>query len=133
MKAADPPSLAPSGPAPAEPREPRSYAATASHVLVVVAIVLVAIALVVVREALLLAFAAAIIAALLEAGSAPLRRLSGMSHSAALSVVVPAIVAVIVGVGWLVGAQVHAQVVDLLDQLPSAIRSAETLARHGIR
>lgn len=102
-----------------------SLGSTAAHTLVVIGLVLLFAFLITIRDALLLAFVAIIIACAFEAISRPLMSHVGMSRRPALAVVVLGVGVLFAGAIWLVGSQMQAQVLDLVDRLPGALRSAE--------
>jgi predicted PurR-regulated permease PerM len=74
------------------------------------------------REAFLLAFASIVLAIALNAAAAALLR-TRLSRSWAVLLTLAVIFAVLGLVGWLVGAQVSAQLGQLYAQLPKAVQS----------
>ena len=78
-----------------------------------------------IREALLLAFAAVVVAVFLDAAMRPLQRRAGLSRGLALAAVGLALLLLIAGFAWLLGAQIRAQVSSLTGQLPDSIRALE--------
>lgn len=77
-----------------------------------------------VREAVLLAFAAAVGAIVLLAAAAPLERRAGLPHGRALLAVGAALVLIVAGLGWLIGAQVSGQIGELSGALSGALDMA---------
>ncbi|WP_372616812.1 AI-2E family transporter [Falsiroseomonas sp.] len=78
-----------------------------------------------IREALLLAFAAVVVAVVLDAAAGPVERWSGLSRSLALAVVALVVALVLLGFGWLLGSSIQSQVSSLASQLPQAIGQLE--------
>ncbi|HET7410043.1 MAG TPA: AI-2E family transporter [Paracoccaceae bacterium] len=72
------------------------------------------------REAFLLAFAACIVAVLLLAVAEPIRRHTPLSHRWSLAIACILILAAVGLLFWLLGAEVRAQISDLVRQLPSS-------------
>jgi len=80
--------------------------------------------------ALLVAFAATIVAAMLLAVAHPLERYLGLSHAIALAIAGVTILALPVVAGFLVGPQLKAQLGLVAQQIPEAIKAIE--AQFGI-
>lgn len=78
-----------------------------------------------IREALLLAFAAVVVAVLLDAAAKPLMRRAGLARGWALTAVGLAALLLLAAVAWLLGEQLRTQVSSLTTQLPEAIRNVE--------
>ncbi|HEV7267761.1 MAG TPA: AI-2E family transporter [Falsiroseomonas sp.] len=78
-----------------------------------------------IREALLLAFAAVVVAVLLDAAARPVERWSGLSRTLALAVIATIVALVLLGFGWLLGSSIQSQLSDLASQLPQAINQLE--------
>ena len=93
--------------------------------LITLALIALALLIWTMREALLLAFAAVVVAVLLLAGARPLRRHLGLSRGLALGVVGLALAAVIAGIVWTVGTEVRAQIGLFLERLPAAVEALE--------
>lgn len=102
-----------------------SYLRFLARLLTVVGVVVVALALWRVREALLLVFAALIVATIVGAAADPVRRLTGLSQkwSAIAAVVVIALVLAVAG--WLVGGQIATQLGQLAGQVPTSLSALE--------
>ena len=82
------------------------------------------------REALLLAFAASIVAVILLAAAAPIERWTGLSRRWSLLIAGLVLLAMISGFFFLIGTELAAQLSQLRDALP---QSLETLRqRYGI-
>ena len=90
------------------------------RVLVVLALAALALFLWRVLDVLLLGFASVLVAILLRALAEPLVRRAGLSWPLALGAAVLAVLAVLGGALWLFGAEIAAQMTQLVDQLPRA-------------
>jgi predicted PurR-regulated permease PerM len=77
-------------------------------------------------ELLLLVFGAVLVAILFDAIAAPIARITRLPERLALLVAVLLVLAVVVGAGWLFGAQVRAQFEELQQTLPRAWAVLET-------
>ena len=97
----------------------------AVRVLIVIAIAAAVYLLWQARFALLTAFAAVLLAVLLLALTDLLRRYVPIGHGWALGVTVVLLVALLVGLGWLVGSRVQSQFTELRQMLPEASQGLE--------
>jgi predicted PurR-regulated permease PerM len=95
------------------------------RVLIVVAIGGLALLLWHLVEVLLLAFGAVLVAVLLRVLAEPIARRTPLSNGWALGAATAALLAVIGIAVWLFGAEVRAQVAELIERLPQAWRSFE--------
>lgn len=105
--------------------ENRPSYAFIQHALAVLALVAAVFLLWRVRDAVLVTFAGVIVAVLVVAATAPLRRWTGMSHRLAVVVAGLLLAALAALVVVLVGSQIRTQVSELGNQLPQAITAAE--------
>lgn len=103
----------------------RGDAGFVRRVLIVVAIGATALLLWRLVEVLLMVFGALLVAVLLRALAEPIARRTPLSNGWALAAATLALLAVIGVVVWLFGAEVRAQVAELLERLPQAWRSLE--------
>jgi predicted PurR-regulated permease PerM len=103
----------------------RGDAGFVRRVLIVVAIGAMALLLWRLVDVLLLVFGAALVAVLLRALAEPIARRTPLSNGWALAAATLALLAVIGMVVWLFGAEVRAQVAELVERLPQAWRSFE--------
>lgn len=78
-----------------------------------------------VREALLLAFAAALFATLLLAMAEPVRRHTGLPQNWSVLVAGVVLIALIGAVAWLIGSQIVAQVSELAGHFPAGVDAIE--------
>jgi predicted PurR-regulated permease PerM len=104
---------------------PRGDLAFLRRVLIVTAVVALALLAWYLVDVLLLVFGAVLIAVLLRALADPIARRTPLSDTWAL---IPATLGILVVVGlavWLLGAEVRAQVAELVERLPDAWRSFE--------
>lgn len=83
-----------------------------------------------VREAYLLAFASILVAVLLTASAAPVRRWTGLSRTWSLVAAGSAIVVTLALFGWLVGSRLQSQVAELAGTLPNREREHRAAIRH---
>ena len=83
--------------------------------------------------ALLLLFAAFLIALLLSGMAGFVARRTGLGHGLALTLSGLAVLAVLVGAGWFVGNGLAEQVAGVGEALPEGLRRAEDLVRDGAR
>jgi predicted PurR-regulated permease PerM len=95
-------------------------AAFARRVLVVIALVALACLLWRAVDVLLLVLGAVVVAVLLRACAEPIARRTPVSKGWAVVATAIAISLILLFAGWLVGAEVRAQVADLIDRLPPA-------------
>jgi predicted PurR-regulated permease PerM len=86
-------------------------------VALVAGLVLLAYAL---RHVLLLLFAAILIAVGLRGLAGAIEKVSPLKGKAALGAAVFVVLALLAGAGWLLGAQITAQITELIDRLPTA-------------
>lgn len=91
-------------------------------------LLLVALALLVYRlaDVFLLIFGATLVAVILRAIANPIARLTGLPSKFGLSLAVLLVLGLLAVTGWLLGAQVTAQVGQLRDTLPAVWHSFET-------
>ncbi len=75
------------------------------------------------RHALLLVFASILVASGLQGLAAPIRRRLPVGEGVSVGIAGVIIVGVIAGIGWLIGAQLNAQVSQLSQTLPDALHS----------
>ncbi|WP_158639123.1 AI-2E family transporter [Elioraea rosea] len=94
------------------------------RVLITLGVVLVTLIAWQIRDALLLMFGGIVVAVGLLALARPLERLSGLSRTWSLAAVGLGLIALLALVGFLVGAEVLAQVRDLAEELPDAVGEA---------
>jgi predicted PurR-regulated permease PerM len=80
-----------------------------------------------IREALLLAFAAVVVAVILDAAIRPIRKRAGLSRSLALAAIGTGALLVLAGFAWLLGGQIRAQVSSLAGYLPGSIEALEQM------
>jgi predicted PurR-regulated permease PerM len=78
-----------------------------------------------IKEALILAFAAVVVAVLLVAATDPIKRHTRLPHSWALVAIGTVLVVIFVSLTWLIGAQVRSQASYLLTRLPQALQEFE--------
>ncbi len=90
------------------------------RVLIVVGILAGAAALYLLSDIVLLAFGAVLLAVVLSAIAAPLERSAGLGPKLSLAVAGLGVIALIVGVGILFGAQISAQLSQVVEKLPAA-------------
>jgi predicted PurR-regulated permease PerM len=113
---------------------PLTDAQFARRVAIAAAVVVALLAAWHLRTVLLLFFAASLVAVLLTALSAQIRRLLPISHGAGLFVALALVLAMIGLAAYLFGAEVERQFRDLAARLPGAIQQAEQwLVRAGLR
>jgi predicted PurR-regulated permease PerM len=107
------------------PPESRGDGAFVRRVLIVASIVVLSLLAWSLVDVLLLVFGAVLIAVLLRALADPIARRTPLSDGWALATVTLALVVVIGLAAWLFGAEVRAQVGELVERLPEAWRSFE--------
>jgi predicted PurR-regulated permease PerM len=92
-----------------------------------IAVAIGALALILYRwhHVFLLAFGAMLVAVVLRSLADPIRRRTPLSASASLGVAVIAVIALLVALGWFVGAQVSSQLTQLQSDLPAAWTAAQ--------
>ncbi|WP_230530883.1 AI-2E family transporter [Microvirga roseola] len=95
------------------------------HVLVVVGIVALTYIAWQIRNAFLLTFAALIVATILLAAAAPVRRWTPVSQTWAVTIGAVVIALFIALAFWLIGSQVRGQVSELTSRLPQSIQELE--------
>ncbi|MFO1074276.1 MAG: AI-2E family transporter [Geminicoccaceae bacterium] len=100
--------------------QPLSDMAFARRVLIVLALVALALLLWELRDVLLLVFAAVIVAVVLRACARPLVLLTGWPRPWPELVATLLLAAVLAGMGWLIGAPLRQQAVELAQRLPDA-------------
>lgn len=108
----------------------RAEVAFLRRALIVLAVVALALLLWTMRDAVLLVFAAVVVAVAVLAGARPLQSWFGLPRGVALAVVALALAGALAGIGWLVGSQIRAQVGQLVERLPTALETVEQ--RFGI-
>lgn len=84
------------------------------------------------REALLLAFGAAIVATLLLAITKPIERRTGMRRTWSLALSGVLLLAIAGGFSWALGSQLGAQVAELQRRLPDSMDAAERRLREAL-
>lgn len=95
------------------------------RLLVTLALGALALVLFHLRHVLLLAFGAALVAVFLRALANPIRKRTPLNAEASLGAAVLAVIVLVVGAGYFVGAQVSAQLGQLQQDLPAAWAAAQ--------